>query len=202
MADNPSILMVREFLAGRSERALVIVGAAQVDDALRDMLIGFLAPSTNDSDELFDGDAPLATFSARIRLAFRLNLIDRSLARGCNLIRKIRNSFAHNAESAQLETSPHREWVSALFDTFAHLVNDSLNEVREDPQSAQLPDPVLRFIVVSAMIALIIRKMAEFTPKVSQDPSKFAALLPSPKKVNKGNTLPREAGNATPPAGG
>jgi len=46
-------------------------------------------------DGLFGGDAPLATFSSKIKLAFALGLITRKTRRQLDVIRQLRNDFAH-----------------------------------------------------------------------------------------------------------
>ena len=59
--------------------------------------------------ELFDGYAPLATFFARIRVAFALGLIDAQTEKDLDYIRKIRNVFAHSKEPISFDESPVRE---------------------------------------------------------------------------------------------
>jgi DNA-binding MltR family transcriptional regulator len=89
-------LLDREF-QNESDRASVILAAALLDSALEVLLKAFLAPSSNAEDTLFDGtNAPLGTFSGRIEMAYRLQLIDAAFARNLHLVRRIRNDFAHN----------------------------------------------------------------------------------------------------------
>jgi hypothetical protein len=142
--------VMREF-AGPSQRALVIVAVAEVDDLLTAILKSYLLATSTDSDELFDGDAPLATFSAKIRLATRLNLIPPRLKSACNLLRKIRNCFAHDGAAAKLEVSPHIDRVAELFQLFAdepttrtfyNFLRNHLNEFQTEP--------MLRFVLAYA----------------------------------------------------
>jgi hypothetical protein len=104
---------VKEF-AGESDRAVVILGATKLDLLLYQLLIKVVLPNVGGNDELFEGDAPLSTFNARINLSFRLGLIDASLARALHLVRKIRNSFAHEITGRSLDSGAHRDRIREL----------------------------------------------------------------------------------------
>jgi len=97
-----------------SDRAAVILGAARLDENLRQILTAFLLPVTSTGDDLLDVDRPLGTFSARVAMCHRLGLISADLARALTLIRKIRNSFAHELRSSSLETGAHSDRVREL----------------------------------------------------------------------------------------
>ena len=66
------------------------------------------------ADELLDGDAPLSTFSVKINLVYRLGLIDAEFARALHLIRRIRNSFAHETTKCELNSGPHGDRIKEL----------------------------------------------------------------------------------------
>jgi len=97
-----------------SDRAAVIVGAAKLDLLLYQLLQKALLPCTGSSDELLEGDSGLGTFHARIHISHRLGLIDDQLARALHLVRKIRNSFAHEPASTSLDSSSHKDRVREL----------------------------------------------------------------------------------------
>jgi hypothetical protein len=107
--------------ARESDRAAVVLGAAKLDQQLYQLLQKVLLSNPNATDELLDGDAPLSTFSARINLCYRLGLIDRALARALNLIRRIRNSFAHEISGSYLDSGAHGDRVKELVAPFAGL---------------------------------------------------------------------------------
>ena len=78
-----------------TDRGGALVGAALLDLKLADTLRAFMV-SANAAEPLLDGaTAPLGTFSARIKAAFAFGLIDDHERRECDLIRKVRNEFAH-----------------------------------------------------------------------------------------------------------
>lgn len=102
MRREPRTLTFEEFaddlLAERQARALVILASAHIDTQLRNVIEAFLLkrPSKmKDSDELFDGDSPLSTFSSRIKIARRLGLVDDPLATILDKLREVRNQAAH-----------------------------------------------------------------------------------------------------------
>ena len=116
IASQPFDSFAEDLLAERSVRPLVIVGASKVDDLLVEMLRVFLLPKTarsNDQDELLDGDNPLATFSARIKMCRRLGLIDATLSVALERLRVLRNLSAHSI-SFDHGRSPVREHLGEL----------------------------------------------------------------------------------------
>ena len=88
-----------DLLGERTIRPLIIIGSAKVDNLLFEILNLYLKPKltkNNEPDELLDGDRPLATFSARIKMCYRLGLIDKTLCLALEKLRALRNPSAHN----------------------------------------------------------------------------------------------------------
>jgi len=105
-----------DLLAERSARPLLIVGASKVDHLLFKILLAFLLPKiakSKDQDELLEGDTPLSTFSARIKICRRLGLIDETLYLALERLRAVRNLSAH-AVSFDHAKSPAREHLAEL----------------------------------------------------------------------------------------
>ena len=117
---QPTKTWIREFeeftreFKNESDRAAVILGAAQLDNFLRKLLEGHLLPATGGSDELLEGDSPLSTFSARINICYRLGLISADFAKLLHIVRKIRNSFAHEVSGVSLNSGSHRDRIRDL----------------------------------------------------------------------------------------
>ena len=76
-----------------SDRACAILGAALLDARLESLYNRRFQFS---KDELLSGNGPLSTFSARIRLAHALAWISDDVQYDLNIIRSVRNDFAHN----------------------------------------------------------------------------------------------------------
>ena len=101
-------------LRNETDRAVVIIGGAKLDQQLHELLERFLIPSSTGEDVLLDSDRAVGTFSSRIHLAHRLGLIDAEFAWALHLIRKIRNSFAHQLASASFNAGRERDRVREL----------------------------------------------------------------------------------------
>ena len=100
---------------GESDRACVILATALLDTALENLLRTYMAPCPSNRDPLFDGaNAPLATFSSRIDIAYRLGLVSSTFCRDLHLIRRIRNNFAHDVSGCAFEDSSVRDRVQEL----------------------------------------------------------------------------------------
>jgi hypothetical protein len=100
---------------GASDRACAIVAAALVDELLLNVLKAMFVPSPSSEDSLFDGpNAPLSNLSSRIDMAFQLGLISPRLARDLHLIRRIRNSFAHELEGCSFQASGIANQIAEL----------------------------------------------------------------------------------------
>jgi hypothetical protein len=107
-------VFAEDLLAERSVRPLIIIGASKTETLLFEMLNTFLLPKRvrpREQDELLEGDTPLATFSARIKVCHRLGLVDETLCATLELLRKIRNLCAHSV-SFDHAKSPAREHLA------------------------------------------------------------------------------------------
>jgi len=99
--------------AQESDRAAAVLGGSFVETMLLDLLRAYLVADPK-VEELFEGDRPLATFSARINVAFALGLLPPNLYSDLNLVRHIRNHFAHHPNATSFNVSPARERCGAL----------------------------------------------------------------------------------------
>lgn len=80
-------------LRSETDRACAVLGGAMVDARLESLFIRRLSGHQSD---LLNGLGPLSTFSARSKVAHALSWIDDDLFNDLEVIRRIRNDFAHN----------------------------------------------------------------------------------------------------------
>ena len=80
-----------------TDRACAVLGAALLDDCLERL---FRRSLRAHADELLEANGVLATFSARIKLSRSLNWINDDVEHDLNVIRRIRNEFAHSFDHA------------------------------------------------------------------------------------------------------
>jgi hypothetical protein len=93
---NKRLMALVEEMSGESDRAVAIVGAAWVEEALSDSIASFLQPHDDSHRRLFKGNAPLGTFSSKIDLSRVLGIVSDIIWADLHRIRDIRNEFAHH----------------------------------------------------------------------------------------------------------
>ena len=100
LRDNSALL---ESFEKESDRGLALVAAVCFEAALERLLLARFYCRTDKRaglvNPLFDAFGPLSTFSAKIRVAYAIDLLQDWIAGDLDLVRKIRNEFAHNLES-------------------------------------------------------------------------------------------------------
>jgi len=105
-----------DFLKEETSRIIIIIGSSKIDDYLVNIIKKGLFPKAaknNEPDELLEYDNPLSTFSSKIKITYRLGLIDVSFYNVLEKIRKIRNIGAHQL-SFDINSSPLKEHVNDL----------------------------------------------------------------------------------------
>ncbi len=150
-------------------RGAVLVGVARVDTALEHLLQAVMTPAPSKGDGLFLPDRPLGSLGAKVALASRLGLIDASVERALNALRKLRNAFAHSAESASLADPAHS---SRLAEVYAEARRNPLWAPLETVLAAQPPsahgplDPVLRnyMLLITILVAFLEATAQQLTP--------------------------------------
>lgn len=89
-----------DLLNKESHRGAVLIACSYLDNQLSEILAAFMLESTH-AQRLLDGfNAPLGTFAARIAAAAALGLISADESRECDLLRRIRNEFAHKVNAS------------------------------------------------------------------------------------------------------
>ena len=69
-----------------------------LEDQLKKVLQARMVKHTGPAEEIFEGHEALATFSAKIKVAYLLGIVSHEVYSDLNRIRDIRNAFAHNLE--------------------------------------------------------------------------------------------------------
>ena len=98
---------------GESDRAVVLLASSYLDAILERLLSKCLVPCKR-TKALFSGYAPLATFSARIDIAFAVGVIPNHLARDLHIIRKLRNLCAHKADKLEFSSEEIKDLCNNL----------------------------------------------------------------------------------------
>jgi hypothetical protein len=142
-ADAEDLAKFVEELKRETDRGLPLVGAALIDDRLRETLRSFLCEGPTSAKLLDLPNAPLGSFSARAQACYCLGLIDSSEYAEIELIRKVRNEFAHAKHGTSFQTERLKGLCSSL--------KSDLPEGENYPTG----DPKFRFI--NAVVCLVLR---------------------------------------------
>jgi hypothetical protein len=122
---NEPDYLSNEFVAalkGESDRACAILGASLLEELLLRLFQKSLLEDA--PKELFEGNGPLSTFSGRIKLAYFLGMISTDEYSELDLIRRIRNDFAHAFDhQLSFDTKPVAGRARAL--RFAELLAEN-----------------------------------------------------------------------------
>lgn len=89
-------------LRDHDDRGLILSLAAFAEEALGRLIEAFMLPVQASKDLLAGFNAPLGTFSSRIKTSYALGLINEEQFKDLEYLRKIRNEFAHAWEHVSL----------------------------------------------------------------------------------------------------
>ena len=150
-------------------RGAVLVGVARVDAALEHLLQAVMTPTTAKGDGLFLPERPLGSIGAKVALASRLGLIDGPVERALNVLRKLRNAFAHSAESASLSDAAHSSRLEEVYvDARANPLWAPLETVlaAQPPSAHGVLEPALRdyILLITILVAFLEATAQQLRP--------------------------------------
>lgn len=145
MKDNHAedLLKFTEELQKETDRGLPLVGTALIDEKLLETLNSFFIKCKSSKRLLEEGNAPLGTFSSKIELCYALGLIDDYEYSEINLIRKIRNEFAHARHGLSFQTEKITGLCSSLQSDL--------------PEGSGYPTNDARFRFTNAIVCIVLR---------------------------------------------
>jgi hypothetical protein len=99
------IMEIHDEIMASSDRNAAIMAAANLDWQLGVLIVKSL-PNVNDEtrDRLFDKDGPLSSSFSKNFLGFALNLYDKQTLADLEIIRNVRNVFAHAPRALKFST--------------------------------------------------------------------------------------------------
>jgi hypothetical protein len=96
----------------KDDRTIAILGGTFLEMILEHILYAFF-PDDDKNVEMMQYNQPLGNFSNKIKMCYCLGLIDKVIKEDLNLIRKIRNEFAHDLY-ASFESDKIKSWCFQL----------------------------------------------------------------------------------------
>jgi DNA-binding MltR family transcriptional regulator len=107
-----------EEIQNESARGAVIIAGAFLEAQLGNLISKFLVDDSKVVDELIGAenktDRPLSSLSARIKAAYCMGLISRSMYDDLESVRKIRNKFAHKMHGYTFDEPEIVSWCKSL----------------------------------------------------------------------------------------
>jgi hypothetical protein len=105
---------VRE-IEEQTDRAAAIIAGSYLEDFLAAAVRSKLTQDEKVLNQFFKGMGPLATFSAKIDMAYLLHLVDEEDRKRLHQIRRIRNEFAHDLSPLKFETLRIADMCRAIY---------------------------------------------------------------------------------------
>lgn len=125
-----------ESLHEHDDRGLVLTTAAFAEDTLELLLLNYLR-EPKQAKELVNGfNAPLGTFSARIKAAYVFGLVRKDGYQTLEILRKIRNRFAHNWDGVSLD----RKDIESLINQFSPCRREEYGEGENESETGKVSD--------------------------------------------------------------
>jgi len=166
LAEYWTEFLLEEF-SKETDRAAVILTSSLIENTLTTLLKNYLIQISTRNDELFDGPtALLSNFNSKIQFTYRLGLISQKFAHDLNIIRKIRNDFAHNIYGSNLEEGVVKNRLTTLIYSSDILENQKEARILF-PKGARgdfLMIASMMLFYLSAKIEKISKKQAKLMP--------------------------------------
>jgi DNA-binding MltR family transcriptional regulator len=179
IGSEPTLLdlpMMEVEFYGESGRAVILLSATLADLAL-EVALKRLFRNHNSTHDLFDHESPLGSFSSRIKIAFALNLFDKKTNHDLELIRRLRNGFAHDRRHLTFATPQVADMCKHLIlpDTdYARNPEAYLSRAKDVDAASDMSSPKTRYVTTCNTIAVALitygrlpRDLPEMTPGTS-----------------------------------
>lgn len=154
------VVSYRQILTKESDRGCALFAAAYLDTRLSDLLYVYLVENKQIEGDLFAGTAPLSTFSSRIKMAYYLGLISEASRRELDIIRRIRNDFAHKVADLSFDEPPMSDRCKSLAMSY--------HETTESPRN--------HFTASSAYLLGLVLRATLSTPALKPHPDDSPSL--------------------------
>ena len=100
-------------LKSESDRGAAILAAVWIEELLTRKFKSLFSKGNSDArKKLFDNNGFSSSFSSKIKAAYRQGWLDQDTYHDINLVRKIRNTFAHHLHGISLETAELKDLIN------------------------------------------------------------------------------------------
>ena len=114
--ENHNVDQIFDGFDKETDRAAIVIAGSIVEDALRSMLEAHMrvTQTKTEENEIWGSQGVLGTFSAKIRLAYALRLLDAGARKQLDVLREMRNACAHSQMPIDFDTPQLREVCSGF----------------------------------------------------------------------------------------
>jgi hypothetical protein len=102
-ADFTRVNRFFDALRREDDRGFILSIAAFAEELLGQLLLVYLTPGKHSTDLVEGFNAPLGTLSSRIKVCHAIGLLSAAQYADLDIIRRVRNEFAHNWEGCSFE---------------------------------------------------------------------------------------------------
>jgi hypothetical protein len=136
---------------GLNDRAVALIWPATTELALANAILRKFRPlSSTEAKELFERDGPIATFSLKTRFAYVLGIFGPQTRKDLDLIREIRNAFAHSRRPLRFSVNEVKracDFLHAPDQPTRQAPASLIMEANLDEAKIDMSDPRTRYIV-------------------------------------------------------
>ncbi len=152
---DPALIV--EAIKSENDRTFVIILGSVLEDALESQLEKKMRPfeSETERNAIFGVDAPAGTFSAKIRMAYALSVIDKGMKSQLDDLREIRNACAHSV----LPLSFHTPELIGMCERFFRKEVGAFVQLNGDKTSAEMR--MIFLMECFALMAMILQGSRE-----------------------------------------
>lgn len=140
------------FLSQESERGVVLVAAAMLDSAVKDILQSFFIEGSTSDQLLSEKGGAIGEYFTRSNLAYALGLISKSELQRLLIVGELRNKFAHIWDLAEFVDVPDAKIKLEELTRCRGALPPDLRESRDPPERA-----LFEYETVTLLSALLFR---------------------------------------------
>ncbi len=172
-----------------TDRGCALLAASHIEARLESLLQAVLVEDKNLLSGMLTGNRPLATLSAKADLAYLMGLISKPTHRDINLIRRIRNEFAHSIDPIDFTTSvianrcselqtdywheslpPRKKYIRVICGVLV-LINAAIRKANRIQERPHIPDDEFGRHSQTDAVALMLEVMDEAEQPAVNGPS-------------------------------
>ncbi len=169
------ILAIEKEFSGASDRAFGVLWASLVERAVESAIMKLMRDglSNTEKGKIFGDKGPVQTFSAKIWLGYAFNVFGPKTKHDLNVIRELRNQFAHSRKFLPFSLDLVRKVCSTLLIPdlrIAKIPPSLLKKVRAEEKQIDKKDAKTRYAIACHTIMIdLIECYERPTPRTPKD---------------------------------